>query len=302
MPSNVATKVLMVRPRSFRCNEETTSTNAFQPQGAHAARATDPATQARAEFEALRQILLAHGIEVTTYDEPSDADTPDALFPNNWFAFLPDGPTFLFPMQALNRRREVHPEWLRPFFNKRPLIDLRGHSQSHEFLEGTGSLILDHRQKQGYACLSSRTHPQVIADFSVQSGYQIQTFTAVDLNGRPFYHTNVMMALGSHTAILCTESIVDLAERGAVLRALEDSGRRVISITQKQVTQFCGNMLQLSSRDGQLYWVCSDGALKALTPEQKSLLESDARIIHVPLTTIENLGGGSARCMLGEIF
>ena len=302
MPSNVATKVLMVRPRSFRCNEETKSTNAFQPRDAQAAHPADVATQARAEFDALRQSLLEHGIDVATFDEPPHADTPDALFPNNWFAFLPDGPTFLFPMEAENRRREVQPDWLLPFCNKRPLIDLRSHGQSHEFLEGTGSLILDHRLKQGYACLSSRTHPKVIADFSVQSGYQILTFTAVDLSGIPFYHTNVMMALGSHTAILCTESIVDLEERSAVLRSLEDSGRRVIPITLKQVKDFCGNILQLSSRDGQFYWVCSDRAFTALTPEQKSLLEADARIIHVPLTTIENLGGGSARCMLGEIF
>ena len=290
----------MVRPRSFRCNEETLSTNAFQSQkNSSSDTASD---QARAEFEALRSILLTHDINIATFDEPPSAATPDALFPNNWFACLPDGPTFLFPMQAPNRRREVQPDWLRPYHQGHPLIDLRSHSKNNEFLEGTGSLILDHSRRRGYACLSPRTNANVIADFSRQSGYAIQTFSAVDENSIPFYHTNVMMALGTKTAILCSESIKDAGERQNVLKSLEDSGRQIIHITYQQVNNFCGNMLQISSKDGQRYWICSDRAYNALTSEQKSILTSDAPILHAPLTTIENLGGGSARCMLGELF
>ena len=300
MPSTIATRVLMVRPASFRCNEETAATNAFQAPLKQ--KHTDASRLARDEFEALRKTLTSHGIEVAVQDEPPSANTPDALFPNNWFAFLPDGPTFLFPMQAPNRQREVHPEWLSPFSAARPVVDLRDHIKNHEFLEGTGSLILDHRLKQGYACLSPRTNPRVIADFAAKSGYQVTTFTASDKNGTPFYHTNVMMALGVDTVIVCSESIMDANERHQVLQRLERSGRRIVHISFDQVANFCGNMLQLASQVGQRYWVCSDRALNALTPQQKTILETDAEFIHAPLPTIETLGGGSARCMIGEIF
>jgi hypothetical protein len=245
---------------------------------------------------------MSHGIQVTVYDEPETANTPDALFPNNWFAILPDGDTFLFPMLATNRQREVQPDWLAPFARGKALIDLRDHIKTKKFLEGTGSLILDHKSKVGYACLSQRTNPDVIADFSKKSGYSVITFTALDRGGMPFYHTNVMMALGTNTAILCSESIKDPAERTNAVAALERSGKKVIEITLDQVSNFCGNLLQLKSIEGQRYWVCSERAYKAFTPAQRAELENDAKFIHTPLPTIETLGGGSARCMLGEIY
>ena len=201
MQSILATKVMMVRPRSFRSNEETAATNAFQA-GTNR-NITASALSARDEFDSLSQKLISHGIPVTVYDEPEGADTPDALFPNNWFAILPDGDTFLFPMQAANRQREVQPDWLTPFARGRPMIDLRNHIKTNKFLEGTGSLILDHNTKMGYACLSQRTNLDVIADFSKKSGYSVITFTALDRGGMPFYHTNVMMAIGTDVAVAC---------------------------------------------------------------------------------------------------
>ena len=300
MQSILATKVMMVRPRSFRSNEETAATNAFQASTGQTI--TESAQRAREEFESLRQQLMARGIQVTVYDEPETANTPDALFPNNWFAILPDGDTFLFPMQAANRQREVQPDWLAPFAKGKPMIDLRNHIKTNKFLEGTGRLILDHKTKQGYACLSQRTNPDVIADFSTKSGYSMVTFTAFDSGGMPFYHTNVMMALGTNTAILCSESIKDPAERAKALAALGRSGKKVIEITLDQVSNFCGNLLQLKSLDGQRYWVCSERAFNAFTPAQRAELEKDAKFICAPLPTIETLGGGSARCMLGEIY
>ena len=300
MQSILATKVMMVRPLSFRSNEETAATNAFQ--AINGQNITQSAQHARDEFECLRQKLIANGIQVTVYDEPETANTPDALFPNNWFAILPEGDTFLFPMQAANRQREVQPEWLAPFAKGKPMIDLRNHIKENKFLEGTGSLILDHKMKLGYACLSQRTNPDVIADFSKKSGYTIVTFTAHDSGGTPFYHTNVMMALGTNTAIICSESIKNADERSKALAALERSGKKVSEITLDQVSNFCGNLLQLKSLDGERYWVCSERAFKAFTPAQRSELEKDAKFIHAPLPTIETLGGGSARCMLGEIY
>jgi hypothetical protein len=288
----------MVRPFSFQTNEETASTNAFQRTD----HGSDVLKRALSEFEGLRNKLIAHGIEVVCQDEPTSAQTPDAIFPNNWFAVLPDGNVFLFPMYAPNRRREVQPTWISPYLRQPQMIDLRSMCDRNLFLEGTGSLILNHDKKIGYACLSERTNIEPIHEFERLSGYKIHTFHASDRSGLPFYHTNVMMAHGIKTAVVCLESVTSENERKKLCDVFAEAGQKIIEISQDQVLKFAGNMLLLSNRSGKRYWVCSESALQSLTPAQRSALEQDGEFISSPLKTIEDVGGGSARCMLGELY
>jgi len=295
-----ASKVLMVRPRSFQTNNETAATNAFQKNVGTSSH--DITRQAQIEFDQFKLKLESHGIEVVCHDEPMDAKTPDAIFPNNWFAVLPSGQVFLFPMCAPNRRREIQAPWIAPYAKSKSLVDLRYFCEQGVFLEGTGSLILDHNRKSGYACLSERTQFPAIKEFEKQSGYQIFSFFATDLRGVPFYHTNVMMTLGRKTAVVCLESISAEAERAKMGEMLTATGHEVVAISQQQVLQFAGNMLFLSSQSGKNFWVCSEAAFQCLTELQRKILQKDGDFITSALPTIEAVGGGSARCMLGELF
>lgn len=295
-----ASRVLMVRPRSFQPNIETAATNAFQKNVGISRQ--DVTEQAQKEFDQFKSKLERYDIEVISRDEPIDAKTPDAVFPNNWFAVLPNGQAFLFPMCAPNRRREVQPAWITPYARSKSLVDLRYFCEQGVFLEGTGSLILDHNSKSGYACLSERTQFPAIKEFEKQSGYQIFSFFATDLQGVPFYHTNVMMALGQKTAVVCLESVSAEAERTKLCEMLTATGHEVIAISQEQVLQFAGNMLFLSNPSGKNFWVCSETAFQSLTVLQRKVLQKDGDFITSALPTIETVGGGSARCMLGELF
>lgn len=295
-----ASKVLMVRPRSFQSNIETAATNAFQQKGNLSPNEVN--VLAQNEFDHFRSSIESYGVSVICHDEPIDAHTPDALFPNNWFAILPSGQAFLFPMQAVNRRREVQPSWIEPFARIKPLIDLRHLTESGVFLEGTGSLILDHNHNLGYACLSERTHLRGIKEFERHSGYSVFTFTAKDIGGTPFYHTNVMMALGQKTAVVCLESIPNESERLKLCDVLTSTGHEIVSISQNQVLEFAGNLLFLTGSQGRTFWVCSERAFHSFTEPQRQVLKKDGDFIFSPLPTIENIGGGSARCMLGEVF
>jgi hypothetical protein len=307
--SYVANRVLMVRPRSFRANEQTMATNRFQVTCSKRSSSPnafqdphDILTQAQAEFDLLHKLLVHHGVAVDLQHEPVAIDTPDALFPNNWFAILPGGTGYLFPMMAANRRREVHPEWIETHARHRPLEDLRHYADEGEFLEGTGSLILDHNHKMGYACRSPRTSSVVIDEFERRSGYRILRFSGVDAEGSAFYHTNVMMALGHSQAVVCLEGIRSTRERDQVIKSLKDCGFSIVDISLKQVSQFAGNLLFLESDRGTPLWVMSTSAFQSFLPSQKDQLLSDGVLVHSPLATIEAHGGGSARCMLAELF
>ena len=295
-----ASKVLMVRPSSFQSNVETAATNAFQQTSKLSAQ--EILVQAQSEFDGLRRAIEGRGIRVVCHQEPSEAGTPDAVFPNNWFAVLPNGRAFLFPMCAPNRRREVNPSWIEPFIRVKPIVDLRPLCAPGVFLEGTGSLILDHENQLGYACLSERTQLAAIQQFERLSGYKILTFTAKDGGGTPFYHTNVMMALGQKTVAVCLESIASADERTKLCDSLRSTGHQIVEISQQQVLDFAGNMLLLSNLSGKNFWVCSERAFKSLSETQIKILKTDGDFISSPLPTIEAIGGGSARCMLGEIF
>lgn len=295
-----ASTVLMIRPLTFCANVETAESNSFQ-RSSQGIPATEIISRAQGEFDHFQELLEANGIHVIRYDEAPGADTPDACFPNNWFCQLPDGRVFIFPMQALNRRREVREDILRGL-KKTDLIDLTSFTEQNLFLEGTGSLILDHQNHLAYACLSPRTSEQVLAEFSQQSGYKVISFSSFDEKGSRIYHTNVMMALGDASVVINLSSIPSPEERKILLRSFETSGKKVIDITHTQMNSFAGNMLYLGNERGERFWVMSTRAWSVLTNEQRKILEEEGKLIHSPVPTIEDFGGGGVRCLMAEIF
>lgn len=292
--------VVMVRPQTFISNPETRSSNAFQvtEMPEIPLQSKTITSQAQSEFDRFQRLLMENGIGVLSFSEDQAAQTPDALFPNNWFVHLPDGRVFLMPMYAENRRREYRQdiiEVLRPS----EVIDLRPLAAEGLFLEGTGSLILDHQSKTGYACRSLRTSDAAVKIFSEHSGYRILVFDSVDHNGQPVYHTNVMMALSPDLAVVNLSSVADKLQRHELISQL---GREVIDISHTQMQSFAGNMLFLQNRQGQRFWVCSDKARASLTADQSELMQRRAEFISADLRTIETYGGGGARCLLAEMF
>lgn len=296
--------VLMIRPARFGANAETAATNAFQ-RGAVAEAATVLA-QARAEFDGLVAALRANGVEVLVLEDPPEPARPDAVFPNNWISFHADGTVVLYPLLAPSRRAEVRPEVLEELQRRglaapRRVLDLRAEAGA-EFLEGTGSLVLDRAARVAYACLSPRTSPTLLARFCAALGYRARAFHASDARGVPIYHTNVMMAVGTRCALVGLEAIPDARERAEVAAELTATGHELVALTQAQLDEFAGNVLELRSRAGEALLVLSARARRALRPDQRAVLERHARLVSADLTTIETHGGGSARCMLAEVF
>lgn len=292
-----ASRVVMVRPQSFFSNPETKGSNAFQIADTSLAVAT-VTQKAQHEFDTFQNELCRHGIEINLYSEVPSAHTPDALFPNNWFVHLPDGRVFLMPMQAENRRREYREDIIQSL-NPREVIDLRPLAEKNLFLEGTGSLILDHTQKTGFACLSPRTDEEAVRIFSEHSGYRITIFDAVDDAGQAIYHTNVMMALSPDLAVVNLSAVTNGKQRHDFLQALN---REVVDIAHTQMQEFAGNMLFLKNSQDEHFWVCSRRAYESLTPGQRKRIEINAGFIFSDLITIETYGGGGARCLLAEVF
>lgn len=293
-----ARRVLMVDPLGFRSNPETLADNAFQapdvdPDGVEQA--------ARAEFLALRGALLEAGVEVEVHVPPNPA-TPDAVFPNNWFTTSQDGTLVLYPMRARSRRGERWPALVAWLGERYPtLVDLTDTEKEGAFLEGTGSLVIDERSRIVYASVSSRTDPRLVSEWSERFAYAPYIFHAAGRDGREVYHTNVMMALGSGWAVVCSEAIRSPEERGRVLEALARTGHEIVRITLDQMHDFCGNVLELENPEGERFMVMSERARKAFRTDQLATLSRHARSLHVDLTTIETHGGGSARCMLAEL-
>lgn len=290
----------MVEPGGFRANPETAADNAFQAGGGDR---VDPAVEAaaRVEWAALRRLLEDRGIEVVVF--PADGDeTPDALFPNNWFSTHPDGTLVLYPMRAENRRRERRPPvvgWLRD--RSARVIDLTGEERRGRALEGTGSLVVDERARRAYACASPRTSPELAAAWASRTGYGVRVFTARGPDGRAIYHTNVLLSVGEGFAVLCAD-VVEPAERESLRALLAEGGRDVVEITPEQMRDFCANALEVANAAGARYFVMSSRAAAALTPAQRARIEAHAEIVHTDLSTIEAHGGGGARCMLAELY
>ncbi len=304
MRSQTTSNILMIRPVNFGFNQETADSNAFQNIEFGEQNKEQSQQIALQEFDEMVAQLRKSGVNIIVVDDTSEPYTPDSIFPNNWVSFHGNGSVITYPMQAenrrLERRKDIIEQISESFYINRK-IDLSGFETNDKFLEGTGSMVLDRKFKIAYACLSPRTHEEVLKEFSVQMNYEIITFNAVDGLGRQIYHTNVVMCIGDMFAVICLEAIPDLDERLMVRNSLEQSGKRVIEITLEQMNQFAGNMLEVKSGKGQKMLVMSNSAFLSLTPRQIDILDDYCTIHHFDLSMIEGNGGGSARCMMAEI-
>jgi len=305
--------VLMLRPNHFGHNEATAGTNLFQhfPEGFTRDEIHQRALQ---EFEQFRRALVDAGVNVIIFDDTETPQTPDAIFPNNWFSTHQEGSLVLYPMEGKNRREERRADivrWLTETYGFKKILDLTTNEEGGRFLEGTGSMVIDRPNRIVYACRSSRTDESLVHECAATLNLQPYLFEARVMTNEetgfetmhPIYHTNVMMAIGESTTVICVEVISNKEDRRRVVRSLEDGGHHVVEITASQVHQFAGNLLQLRNQRGEHFWVMSTQAHQSLTPLQRVALTSDgSHIFHSPLNTIEYVGGGSARCMLAEIF
>jgi len=299
--------ILMIRPAQFRMNEQTAVNNYFQASAGLSPEAVVKKSQE--EFDAYVSVLREKGVQVTVVQDTEDPDTPDALFPNNWVSFHQDATVALYPMFAENRRLERREAVLEILeedgFIIDQVMDYTAAEDSGIFLEGTGSLILDRVHKKAYCALSSRADEELFIEFCEDFEYTPVIFTANQtVNGSrlPIYHTNVMMCLAETFAVICLDSIDDKKERKAVLNHLKEDGKEIIAISEAQMHSFAGNMLQVLGSEEAPYLVMSSTAYKSLTPDQLSKIEQHCEIIHADLSTIETCGGGSARCMMAEVF
>ena len=301
--SQTAGAVLMVRPVAFHSNPLTAESNRFQ--GRSALSEHEQQQVAAQEFAGLAAALQAAGVEVVAVDDTADPATPDAIFPNNWVTFHADGTVVLYPMEAENRRTERRQDVIDLLaashgFQVRRIIDLSQHETRGHYLEGTGSLVLDRVNRVAYACLSSRTHLEVLGDFAQQLDYEILAFAAVDRDGVPIYHTNVLMSVGTTLAVLCPAAIGQEQQRRAVIESLQRSGHTLLSLSFDQLERFAGNMLELRGANGPVL-AMSEQARQSLSAEQVKTIEAHASIVAVPIEQIEASAGGSVRCMLAEI-
>jgi hypothetical protein len=297
----VARKILMVRPALFAYNEETATNNYFQNKTAH----SNLNERALQEFDDFVNILRSNKIDVIVVQDSIDPHTPDSIFPNNWFSTHSTGELILYPMFAENRRDERKKKVLNTLeehFNAHKVIDLTEWENKNRFLEGTGSLILDHKNRIVYACRSERTDDIVFEDFYTKMNFEPQLFNAYDENEKIIYHTNIMLSIGEKHAIICAESIFDQNRRAQVINSLKVSNKEIIEISFEQMRSFCANILEVLNVDNEPCLIMSETAKKSYTYEQRKKLEKYCKLISTPLNIIEETGGGSARCMIAEIF
>jgi hypothetical protein len=302
MEPHSASAVLLVRPAAFGFNADAARSNVFS----HASKEPDFAARAGAEFERLARILDDKGIEVLVLDDSVEPQKPDAVFPNNWFSTHADGTMVLYPMATAPRRLERRADDVRAIveragFDVRRLVDLSEHEGRDRFLEGTGSLVLDRARRRSYANPSPRTDPDVVAEFDRQLGYSTLLFDARDPGGRPIYHTNVLLSLGTRFAVLCLDAVAP-EERARLAADIEESGRTIVELSFAQLRHFGCNLLELRNKEGETLLALSSAAKEKLRPDQVRQLEQlGGELIDVPIPTIEAVGGGSVRCMIAEI-
>jgi len=305
--SQTTDTILMIRPVNFRMNEQTAVNNYFQED--LAIKNAQLNNNAQAEFDAFVDKLKSAGINVIVMDDKLEDDTPDSIFPNNWVSFHRNGDVAMYPMFAENRRRERREDVFLKLedegFKIENIVDYTRAEDEGLFLEGTGSMILDRVNKKAYCALSQRADEDLFIEFCEDFEYTPVVFVAnqdVDGQRKPIYHTNVMMCLAECFAVICLDSIDDKKDRKAVLKSLKQDGKSVIDISETQMHQFAGNMLQVHSVDAKKYLVMSKSAHNSLTEKQISDIEKHCEIISSDLKTIETCGGGSARCMMAEVF
>ncbi len=295
---------MMIRPVRFESNPLTAASNRFQ--GKNDASAAAQQARALEEFEGLVRALRDVGIEVIDIDDTPEPHTPDAIFPNNWISMHADGRVVLYPMEAQNRRTERRMDIVEHLDRNvgrvvAEIVDLSGHEEDGRYLEGTGSMVLDRSNRIAYACISSRTHLDPLGDFAQRMGYDVVAFEAVDDNGVPIYHTNVLMNVGEELAVICDEAIPREDQRNAVMTRLRDTGHEVVSLNYRQLHAFAGNMLELRNDRGERVLAMSRQAFDSLDSEQREKLEANGRVVSAPIDNIESSAGGSVRCMLAEV-
>jgi hypothetical protein len=294
-------KVVMVRPANFGYNPETAANNAFQKRGFE----DEAHLKALNEFDNYVKLLRENGVFVTVIQDTPEPYTPDSIFPNNWFSTHEGGTLVLYPMYAGNRRLERKPEVIasiKSTFDVKRIVDLTKWEADSLFLEGTGSMVLDRDNDLVYACLSPRTAKSVLEEFCDELNYDYFLFHAFDLNDQPIYHTNVMMCVGNKFVVACLDAIRDIGEREDFIALVEETEKELIEISLGQLNNFAGNMLELKSCKGDPLLLMSQRAKLSLDEEQIDKLSSYCKILAPDLATIENNGGGSARCMIAEIF
>lgn len=299
----IASSVLMVRPAAFGYNPETAASNAFQSEpGDHAA----TASQALVEFDAMVATLRENRVHVTVVQDTPSPPKPDAVFPNNWFSTHPDGRVILYPMASVNRREERRTEVFEALHADFVITSLGTSGNIPEatesYLEGTGSIVFDHTNRLAYACRSSRTDEGLLKPLCATLHFTPVVFDALDASGKPVYHTNVVMAMGTDFAVVCLESIAGDSERAQVAAQIEASGKQVLAISREQMGQFAGNMLAVANAAGEVLLCMSQTAHDALTAAQREFLRARVQLLPIAIPTIETVGGGSVRCMLAEIF
>jgi hypothetical protein len=300
--------IVMIRPVAFRMNEQTAVNNYYQKVLDNLLPATVNA-KAQEEFDAYVEKLREIGVNVIVVDDTVNPDTPDSIFPNNWISFHESGDVVLYPMFAENRRLERREDILDLLEEKgfviNDIMDYTSAEEDNIFLEGTGSIILDRANEIAYCALSPRADEELFIEFCEDFEYTpiiFEAFQNVDGERRHIYHTNVMMCIAETFAVICADCIDDKAERKMVLEALKKSGKEVIFITEDQVNNFAGNMLQVRGTNDERFLVMSNAAYQSLTQDQIAKIEKHCKIVHASLDIIEACGGGSARCMMAEVF
>ncbi len=296
-----ASSVIMIRPTAFGFNAETALSNSFQ----HPSNLSSTKIQSAAlkEFEALASKLTEHGIEVILFNDTVTPVKPDAVFPNNWFSTHADGTLFFYPMLSEVRRKERREdviERLRQQFFVKQIIDFTSFENQSKYLEGTGSIVFDHSNKTAYANLSPRTNAELLKLVADEIGYSPVTFKATDRNGNEIYHTNVLLSISDNLLIVCCEAIAD--KQGKFKKQIEAARKQIVYLNYTQLENFAGNMLMLQNNSGKNFMVMSKRAYESLRQTQIESIEQHATILYAPLNTIEEIGGGSARCMLAENF
>ena len=302
--NQITNTILMVRPANFGFNEQTAESNAFQREAQYLS-PEEVQQQAVVEFDQLVATLREAGIEVLVFEDTPNPVKTDAVFPNNWMTTHESGQVCLYPMLSPTRRLERRMDivqGLQNLFEVCEVLHFEDFEDKNWFLEGTGSMILDREHRLVYACRSDRTNPELLRLFCSRMNYELVLFTSEDRDGKEIYHTNVMMALGTTFVVICLESIQDEQEIATLKTNFEETNKSIIEISMDQVYAFAGNMLHVGHQEDAHYLVMSGSAFESLTPDQIEQIQEHTEIVSSPIPAIEQLGGGSVRCMIAEIF
>lgn len=294
--------LFMVRPAAFGYNVQTAGSNTFQQEDDDDAR--EILEQSRKEFDTMTDLLKSHDIDTYVIEDTREPAKPDAIFPNNWISFHPDGKVILYPMMAENRRPERRQdviETLKKDFEITQVIDLSDEEKKGKFLEGTGSMVFDHVNKIAYGCRSPRTNEDLFRTVCKQLGYEALLFDAVDEKGQAIYHTNVLMTIGSRFALVCLDAIRGEEDQERLLEKMASTNHKVVAISDDQMRRFAGNMIEVMDGSGEACVLVSEQAFQSLLPGQLDAITRFAEMIPVNVATIEKYGGGSVRCMVAGI-